>query len=129
MPPKEKRPKLTSHFVDTIIDLIESKELDNEQLTRISTVLGKSLAADILNESHSLSDTYKSDDFLSKFNANEWLDQRNPVLVAFVRSLTGKDGTGENDKKKTHYLCVKHTNISSMRLTATLFCLCAFQVT
>ncbi|CAC5388278.1 unnamed protein product [Mytilus coruscus] len=90
LPPREKRQKLTLHFVDTIIELIENNELDNEHLIRISSVLGKSQEADILlNKSHLLTNAYISEEFLFEFNANLWLHQRNPVLIAFMKSLTG----------------------------------------
>ncbi|CAC5380387.1 unnamed protein product [Mytilus coruscus] len=74
VPPKEKRAKYSSHYIDTTIELIESDIMNDDDLLRLVFTIWKKKRGSLVSESNRASQQYKDDDFLNSYKPGDWKD-------------------------------------------------------
>jgi len=99
VPPKEKRPKHSTHYVDTIIEFIETDAIDDADLAKIVQCIGKQKRVSLFNDSRSQSLQYKDDTFINSYDPCTWLEGQNRVVLEFLKSLCGIEVLTENKRK------------------------------
>ena len=96
---KEKRQKHCTHYVDTIIEFIETDAIDDADLVKIVQCIGKQKRVSLLNDSRSQSLQYKDDTFINSYDPCTWLEGQNRVVLEFLKSLCGIEVLTENKRK------------------------------
>ncbi|KAJ8017459.1 hypothetical protein HOLleu_45119 [Holothuria leucospilota] len=89
-PRKKQSVGMTNHGIspgaDAVIEQI--KCLSESELCEVAKFLGETQASNIRSDTHSLSKMYHNLDYISNLNIEDWLRERNQVLVNFVKGTS-----------------------------------------
>ncbi|CAG2208867.1 unnamed protein product [Mytilus edulis] len=112
----EKRPKYSSHYVETILELIESDVIEDDDLIRLVSMIGKKKRHSLISDGNRASQHYENDDFFENYQPDKWLNEQNKVIIEFMKSLCGIDSFSLDNRKTLYF--VKLTEFISNRINA-----------
>ncbi|XP_053374886.1 uncharacterized protein LOC123530450 [Mercenaria mercenaria] len=106
---KRKNSWKKEEIIDDILHNVDSNELGD-----IAEAIGKRISSDIEEDSVFSSVDYRDPGNLSNFKITQWLNDRNDVLVRFVKSAAGN---GNNPKKEVCIVTAVDSIYKARRLT------------